>query len=110
MNKNFSNNEATNNNSNNGGRFIMANNTINSMEVFADVVRVAVKEQYSDACEVSINEVIKNNDTKLTGLVIRGTESNLAPTIYLEGLFAKYKSGVAMTVIINEIINIYELS
>lgn len=110
MNNNFNfNNEAANNSNNdfNGG-IVMMNGTIKTMDVFATTVKVAVEESLGAGYSVEIHEVLKNNDTRLTGLTIRGGESNVAPTIYLDGFFAKYKEGMSMTVICNNIIETYE--
>ena len=102
------NNAAANNNLNNGG-IVMMNATINSMDVFAATVKEAVEASLGDGYEVSIHEVLKNNDTRLTGLTIRTEESNVAPTIYLEGMFERYKAGdAAIPVIVSEIISVYE--
>ena len=88
-------NAAANNNSENNGGMIMMNATIKTMDVFAQVVKEAVEASLGDGYEVSIHEVLKNNDTHLTGLTIRTEESNVAPTIYLEGSFERYKAGDA---------------
>ena len=106
---NYFNNKAANNNSNNNfGGITMMNGTIKTMDVFATTVKVAVETALGDGYSVEIHEVLKNNDTRLTGLTIRGGESNVAPTIYLEGFFAKYKEGTTMTVICNNIIETYQ--
>ena len=102
-------NEATNNNSENNGGMIMMNATIKTMDVFAQVVKEAVEAALGDGFEVSIHEVLKNNDTHLTGLTIRAEESNIGPTIYLERSFEKYKAGDApIPVIVSEILSVYE--
>lgn len=102
-------NAAANNNSENNGGMIMMNATIKTMDVFAQVVKEAVEASLGDGYEVSIHEVLKNNDTHLTGLTIRTEESNVAPTIYLEGSFERYKAGdVAVPVIVSEILSVYE--
>lgn len=102
-------NAAANNNSENNGGMIMMNATIKTMDVFAQVVKEAVEASLGDGYEVSIHEVLKNNDTHLTGLTIRTEESNIAPTIYLEGSFERYKAGdVAVPVIVSEILSVYE--
>ena len=99
---------ANNNNSINGG-IAMMNTTINSMEVFAATVKEAVEASLGEGYEVNINEVLKNNSTRLTGLTIKTEESNVAPTIYLEGSFERYKAGDAtLPVIVSEIISVYE--
>ena len=51
MNNNLNNNGTnnnSNNNSNNGGNFIMANNTINSLQVFAGIIKEAFTSVYPD--------------------------------------------------------------
>lgn len=102
-------NVAANNNSENNGGMIMMNATIKTMDVFAQVVKEAVEASLGDGYEVSIHEVLKNNDTHLTGLTIRTEESNVAPTIYLEGSFERYKAGDAsVPVIVSEILSVYE--
>lgn len=99
---------ANNNNSNNGG-IAMMNATINSMEVFAATVKEAVEASLGEGYEVNIHEVLKNNNTHLTGLTIKTEESNVAPTIYLEGSFERFKVGDAtLPVIVSEIISVYE--
>lgn len=103
-------NAAANNNNNsiNGG-IAMMNATINSMEVFAATVKEAVEASLGEGYEVNIHEVLKNNSTRLTGLTIKTEESNVAPTIYLEGSFERYKAGdSALPVIVSEIISVYE--
>ena len=103
-------NAATNNNNNsiNGG-IAMMNATINSMEVFAATVKEAVEASLGEGYEVNIHEVLKNNSTRLTGLMIKTEESNVAPTIYLEGSFERYKAGDAtLPIIVSEIISVYE--
>lgn len=43
-------------------------------------------EKFADA-EVTVHQVVKNNDCVLDGLTIRTEESNIAPTIYLNSYF-----------------------
>ena len=47
MNNNF-NNGATNNNSNNNGGFIMSTGTINTVDLFADVVKAGLEEAHPE--------------------------------------------------------------
>lgn len=42
---------------------------------------------------VTIQQVIKNNDTKLDGLQVRGERTLIAPVVYLNGAYENYKSG-----------------
>ena len=102
-------NVAANNNSENNGGVNMMNATIKTMDEFAQVVKEAGEAILGDGYEVCIHEVLKNNDTHLTGLTIRTEESNVAPTIYLEGMFERYKAGnAAIPDIVSEIISVYE--
>lgn len=102
-------NAAANNNSMNNGGMIMMNGTIKTMDVFAQVVKEAIEASLGDGQEVTIREVLKNNDTRLTGLTIRTEESNIAPTIYLEGSFERYKAGAtAVSAIVTEILSVYD--
>ena len=57
-----------------------------------DGIREWLPEQFETA-HVSIQEVTKNNDLKLTGLTIHSVESNIAPTIYLDKFYERYKDG-----------------
>ena len=49
----------------------------------ADQIKDYLPEKYADAT-VDLQNVTKNNDTVLTGLLIRNEDSNIAPNIYLE--------------------------
>lgn len=42
---------------------------------------------------VTINDVIKNNDTHLSGLTIRTEDIGIAPTLYLEDFYAQVENG-----------------
>lgn len=53
---------------------------------------------------ISLHVVNKNNDTKLTGLTIKLSSSNVAPTIYLEGLFKRYEEGEDINFIAKNIV------
>ncbi|MBR3736039.1 MAG: hypothetical protein IKN07_09160, partial [Lachnospiraceae bacterium] len=67
-----------------------------NFEEFTQYVKDNIKdflpEKYADA-EVDLQEIMKNNDEKLTGLVIRTEDSNITPTIYLNQYFKEYENG-----------------
>lgn len=105
MNNNF-NNGATNNNSNNNGGFIMSTGTINTVDLFADVVKAGLEEAHPECC-VMVHKVTKNNNLVLTGISIRSKEVNLAPTIYMDGYYNDYKNGRPMVEILAEIERAY---
>ena len=103
------NNGAANNNSNNeGGRIIMTNGTIKTMEVFAGTVKCIVETVYGDGYTISIQPMTKNNGTRLTGLTISKKGVNIAPNIYLESLFERYQDGMTMEAVCREVMDIYE--
>ena len=80
-------------------------------EQFKEEVKENIKdflpERYENA-NVSINEVIKNNDTKLYGLTIRTEDQTIAPTLYLEDYFKEYESGKSMDFVLDHIAGIYD--
>ncbi len=59
-------------------------------EEFTQQVAIEVKrflpEKY-DGASITLQEVTKNNDQQLTGLMIKTEDTNIAPNIYLEGYF-----------------------
>ena len=62
-NNNF-NNGAANNNSNNNGGFIMSTGTINTVDLFAEVVKAGLEEAHPE-CSVMGHKVTKNNNLVL---------------------------------------------
>ena len=72
-----------------------------------DGVREWLPENLQKA-EISLQTCVKNNDVRLTGLVIRSAESNIAPTIYLEKFYEQYMEGEPINDILREIARIRE--
>ena len=72
-----------------------------------ETIKDYLPERYADA-DVSIHEVLKNNDQHLDGLNIKTDESNMIPTIYLNSFFADYEAGRPMDEILEQIADIYE--
>ena len=78
-------------------------------EEFTNVVVEKIKEYLPESfanASVELQTVIKNNNLKLTGLMIRAEDSNIAPTIYLESFFEKYKSGEDIKDVLEDIADI----
>ena len=71
----------------------------------ADQIKDYLPEKYADAT-VDLQEVTKNNDTVLTGILIKTEESNIAPNIYLEGFFEQYQDGRDMDDILQNIADV----
>ena len=60
--------------------------------------------------EVQSKEVLKNNGLKLTGACVVSPDSNMSPTIYLNGFYEEYCMGRDMNMIVENIINGYKNS
>lgn len=58
--------------------------------------------------EVEVKEMIKNNSTVLTGLIIKEVDSNIAPTIYMNSGFEMYQDGTLMEELIEDYLRTYE--
>ena len=91
----------------------MKNETkINDFKEFCNVVKENIGEHLSPAylgAEITINEVIKNNDQHLFGLTIRKNDAeSIAPTLYLEKSYEEYQSSdCSLDDILEKLANIY---
>ncbi|MCI9486994.1 MAG: hypothetical protein HFI64_08500 [Lachnospiraceae bacterium] len=74
---------------------------------FLSKIRRRMETRYPEAA-VSIRPVLKNNDTRLDGLLILQPGENIAPTIYLNSYYARYQEGASPEVLIDEIGALYE--
>ncbi len=104
------NNEIRTNNTNNEnkGGIIMMNGTIENVKAFAEVVRDLVVERMGATAIAEVQEVVKNNNQRLTGITVRTKEINVSPTIYLDDFYSRYIEGESITDIVDHIIRIYE--
>ena len=57
---------------------------------------------------VQIEEVMKNNDQVLTGLIIRGNGECISPCIYLNDMFERYQEGYPLSYMANEVADLLE--
>lgn len=57
--------------------------------------------------QVTVQDIIKNNDTHLDGLTLLSANSNLSPTIYLNHYFKQFESGRSLEEIENDILKVY---
>lgn len=62
-------------------------------ELFIKEVKEAVESKVGTGFDVTVNKVTKNNNLILDGLVIKATDTNIAPTIYLNGYYERYEDG-----------------
>lgn len=97
-----------NNDSNIFGGFTM-NNTFDTMDAFATVVKNAISSTLGEEYEVDSREVLKNNGIKLLGITIKHMDESIVPTIYLESFYAKYKEGtMSLKSVVSTIISLYK--
>ena len=61
-------------------------------EYVKDNVKEYLPESYKDA-EIILQEVVKNNGLKLTGITIPKGNQRTVPTVYLDSLYQKYVNG-----------------
>lgn len=69
-----------------------------------------VKRELGTDVTVEVREVYKNNGVLLKGLTITSKESNMSPTIYLNGFYEEFENGKGMDELRNAIIEIYTTS
>ena len=71
----------------------------------AKEVKRFLPEKYDDA-SVTLQDVTKNNDQQLTGLMIKTEDTNIAPNNYLEGYFEQYQDGKDFEDIVRDIADV----
>ena len=49
---------------------------------------------------------MKNNGTELDGITIMEKDKNIAPTIYINSFYDRYREGVSLKAVVSEIIRI----
>lgn len=74
---------------------------------FLENVRKEVESRYDSNVSVTLNHVMKNNGTELDGITIMEKDKNIAPTIYINSFYDRYREGVSLKTVVSEIIRIY---
>lgn len=77
------------------------------VEQVKEQIREFLSEKFADA-DISVNQVIKNNDCVLDGLIIKTEESNISPTIYLNPYFEQITNGAEFDSVLSQIAATYE--
>lgn len=77
--------------------------------VFINVIKASVEEMLPD-CEITIRDVVKNNNVILSAISIKSENVNAAPTIYLEQFYEEYRKGTDIRSITDRIVEIYEIN
>lgn len=74
---------------------------------FTEKVQKAIAEKMGEGYQVELQEVHKNNNVVLQGLLIHTKEQNISPTIYLNSFWEAYEKGIPFAVIVERIMRIY---
>lgn len=85
----------------------LRNSKMESMDVFAESVKEAV-EKKRPKLKVTVERAVKNNGSVFTGVQLSDGKSQMAPLIYLENFYKRYKMGLAFGRVIEEILALYE--
>ena len=76
------------------------------MEYIKENVTDYLPERFESA-EITIRQVVKNNDVVLDGLLISSPDSHVSPAIYLNPLYEQYKEGKDLDEIVSNIADTY---
>lgn len=80
-----------------------------NFESFKEMVKENVSRKLGDGYCVTINEVNKNNGIILSGLTIKHDNTNVAPTVYLDEYYEKYRNGeCTIYAVVSNILKIYK--
>lgn len=79
-----------------------------SFDGFCTCVRMDIQKRLGGGFEVSLKDIIKNNNTMLKGLIIMERDTNLYPTIYMECPYDRYSQGESLEEIEDSILQCYE--
>lgn len=76
-------------------------------ETMQQLIIKALQKELGDTYSIFIHEVLKTN-LVLDGLSILKQGENVSPSIYLNSFYKDLESGIPITVVINNILNIYK--
>lgn len=75
---------------------------------FTQKIQRVVAGKLGEDYQVKLQEVQKNNNVILQGLLILTKDRNVTPTIYLNSFWEAYEAGVTLQAIVERILQIYE--
>ena len=78
------------------------------VEQVKEQIQDFLPEKFADAA-VEVNQIVKNNDCVLDGLMVRTEESNIAPTIYLNPYFEQIQDGAELDDVLAQIASVYQI-
>lgn len=71
-------------------------------QAIVDQIKDYLPDRYQDM-DVILQQITKNNDTVLDAVLISNVETNISPTIYVNGLYEDYQNGRSMDSILEQI-------
>ena len=74
---------------------------------FTEKVVKAAREVLGEEYRVESQEILKNNGTRLHGIIIRSGSVNIAPTLYVDPYLRAYEEGMHFGDIMNELLGSY---
>ena len=78
------------------------------VEQVKEQIQDFLPEKFADAA-VEVNQIVKNNDCVLDGLMVRTEESNISPTIYLNPYFEQIQDGAELDDVLAQIASVYQI-
>lgn len=75
---------------------------------FKQQIRQALQDALGTQVRVMVQDIVKNNDTHLTGLTVFSDRCNVSPTIYLDRYYREYQNGKPFSKICEEILHVYQ--
>lgn len=75
---------------------------------FKQHITNVIQTKLGPSVKVTVQEIIKNNNTRLDGLTILSNQLNISPTIYLNYYYSQYQKGQPLCDIYQDILSTYE--
>ncbi len=74
---------------------------------FTEKIMALLRVKLGADYKVTLTKVLKNNDIRLTGIVIMKESDSMSPTIYLEEPYRRFRDGTSAQKIVEEILSLY---
>lgn len=82
--------------------------TFMTYEQFKQELLCSLSLCFPEDTQVKLEEVIKNNDLRLDGLLISDPTVNISPTIYVNSFYEQYQNGACYDDIVEKIVSCYQ--
>ncbi len=81
---------------------------IMNFNVFVETIVQQLQKRMGEVYEIRVTEVTKNNDIRLTGIIMLKRSDRISPTIYLEEPYRRFRGGAGIEAIVDDIVMLYE--